>query len=94
MEKLKEILKNKNVQVVDVRSDWEYAEQHITNAINIPLDEIPARINDFKKLNGPVILYCRSGARSGMATGILKQAGITDVYNGGGIFDMQKLILN
>ena len=94
MEKLKEILKNKNVQVVDVRSDWEYAEQHITNAINIPLDEIPARINEFKKLNGPVILYCRSGARSGMATGILKQAGITDVYNGGGIFDMQKLILN
>jgi phage shock protein E len=94
MEKMKEILKQKNVHVIDVRSGWEYDELHIANATNIPLEEIPSRINEFKKLSGPVIFYCRSGARSGMATGILKQAGMTDVYNGGGIFDMQKLILN
>jgi len=94
MEKIKEILKQKNVHVIDVRSGWEYDEQHIATATNIPLEEIPARINEFKKLNGPVILYCRSGARSGMATGILKQAGITDVYNGGGLIELQEIILN
>jgi phage shock protein E len=94
MEKIKELMKQKNATVIDVRNEWEYAENHIAHAVNIPLDQIPAQLQELKKLNGPVILYCRSGARSGVATGLLKQAGITDVFNGGGIADIQKLILN
>lgn len=94
MEKLKELLKQKNTTLIDVRSDWEYAEKHIDHAVNIPLDEIPARIQEIKKLKGPLVLYCRSGARSNMGTALLKQAGMADVYNGGGIADIQKMILN
>ena len=62
--------------------------------MNIPLHEIPARIDELKKLGRPVVIYCRSGHRSGAAVNLLKQAGLKDVYNGGGVFNMQKLILN
>ena len=94
MKNIKEILKKEDVTVVDVRNNWEYDEGHVNNAMNIPLNEIPARIEEFRKLNGPLILYCRSGNRSSAALHILKVAGITNVYNGGGIFDMQKITLN
>ena len=94
MNSISEIIKNKNVFLVDVRNSWEYDEEHIRNAVNIPLDEIPARIGEFKQGNGPVVIYCRSGNRSGAAVNLLKQAGLKNVYNGGGVFDMQKLILN
>ena len=94
MKNIKEILKKEEVTVVDVRNTWEYDEGHVKNAVNIPLNEIPARINEFRKLHGPVILYCRSGNRSVAAVHVLKMAGITNVYNGGGIFDMQKITVN
>jgi rhodanese-related sulfurtransferase len=94
MKNIKEILKKEDVTVVDVRNTWEYDEGHVNNAVNIPLNEIPARIDEFRKLHGPVILYCRSGNRSVAAVHILKVAGITNVYNGGGIFDMQKITVN
>jgi len=94
MKNIQEILEKEDVTIVDVWNTWEYEEGHVNNAVNVPLNEIPARIDEFRKLNGPVILYCRSGNRSGAAVHILKQAGVTNVYNGGGIFDMQKIIVN
>jgi len=39
-------------------------------------------------MKGPIVLYCRSGNRSGMAMGLLKQAGLIDVYNEGALEDM------
>jgi phage shock protein E len=39
----------------------------------------------------PIVAYCRSGARSGMAVSLLKQSGINEVYNGGGLFDLYNL---
>ena len=94
MKNIKEILRKEDVTVVDVRNNWEYDEGHVNNAVNIPLTEIPARIEEFRMLHGPVILYCRSGNRSGAAVHILKVAGITNVFDGGGIFDMQKIMFN
>jgi phage shock protein E len=43
---------------------------------------------NFKEMPKPIIAYCRSGNRSGMAVSMLKQAGITDVINGGGLDDL------
>lgn len=68
--------------IVDVRSAFEYNSGHINGAINIPLDEIRAKVAELKKKNKPVITCCRSGARSGAARAILAEAGI-EVYNGG-----------
>ena len=94
MNNINELLKKDETVIVDVRNSWEFEEGHLKNALNIPLNEIPARIDEFKKLNGPFVVYCRSGNRSGAAVNILKQAGISNAYNGGGIFDIQNLILN
>lgn len=93
MQTIKNIAGKDNTVVIDVRDEWEYREGHIDGAVNIPLHEIPANIDQFKKLGGPFILYCRSGNRSGTAVNLLKQAGIRNVYNGGGMSDMQKTTL-
>ena len=76
--------------IIDVRTPEEFAGHHVPNAINIPLDEVAQRINELKELPKPIIAYCRSGNRSGMAVAILKQNGIAEAVNGGGIDDMLK----
>jgi phage shock protein E len=77
-----------NATVVDVRTKEEFAQGHYPNAINIPLDQVQQRLDEFKTMNTPIVAYCRSGNRSGLAVSILKQNGITEVYNGGGLQDV------
>lgn len=74
--------------IVDVRTPEEFEQQHYPNAINIPLDQVPQRLDEFRKMPKPIVAYCRSGNRSGMAVSLLKQNGITEAVNGGGIEDM------
>lgn len=80
---MKDLLKD--ATLIDVRTPQEYATGHVGDAENIPLDQVGSRIEEFKKMKKPIILYCRSGNRSGMATSILKQKGLTEVYNGGSL---------
>jgi rhodanese-related sulfurtransferase len=40
---------------------------NVVDSINIPLNEIPERVEELKKLNAPLILCCASGNRSGQA---------------------------
>jgi phage shock protein E len=79
-----------NASIVDVRTPEEFAQEHFPGAINIPLDQVPNRIDEFKAMKTPIIAYCRSGNRSGQAITILKQAGIVDITNGGGLEDMKQ----
>lgn len=85
---MEELLTNPATTVVDVRETGEFAVGHYEGAINIPLGIIPLRLDEFKAMNGPIVVYCRSGNRSGMAMSLLKQAGMSEVYNGGGLNDM------
>ena len=82
----------KNATIVDVRTPEEYADGHYPNAVNIPLDEVAVRIEEFKQMPKPVVAYCRSGNRSGMAVTILKQHGITEVVNAGGLDEVAQTI--
>lgn len=76
--------------IVDVRTPEEYAGEHYPNAINIPYEQVAQRIDEFEDMPKPIIAYCRSGNRSGIAVSILKQAGITEVENGGGLEDLKQ----
>lgn len=76
--------------IVDVRSPEEFAGEHFANANNIPLDQVQQRINEFKQMQKPIVVYCRSGNRSGMALTILQQNGINEVVNGGGLDDLKQ----
>jgi phage shock protein E len=85
---MEHLVRNPATTIVDVRETGEYASGHFAGAINIPLGIIPLRLEEFKSMKGPIIVYCRSGNRSGMAMNILKQSGLAEVYNGGGLDDM------
>ena len=67
--------------LVDVRTPGEFAAGHIDGAVNIPVQEIAERMDEIGKRDEPVVLYCRSGARSGRAKRILEQAGFASVHN-------------
>jgi phage shock protein E len=92
MQQIKDLVKNPLTTLVDVRSPMEFAQQHIPGAINIPLDTLLSRKNEIEAFSGPVILYCQSGNRSGMALTLLRQSSKVDVYNGGGIYDLHILL--
>jgi phage shock protein E len=75
------IKENKGV-VVDVRTYGEFQGGNVVDSINIPLNEIPERLDEIKKLQGPIILCCASGMRSEQAQNFLSQNDI-ECYNGG-----------
>jgi phage shock protein E len=89
---LQEIVNNPNTTIVDVRMPFEFDEEHVEGAINIPLQEIPQRVEEFKNMKQPIVVYCRSGNRSGQAQMFLRQHGIAEIYNGGGLYDMFDLM--
>jgi phage shock protein E len=86
---VQEILSNKNTTIVDVRESYEFASGHAQGAINIPLSTLQQRIAEFKSMPKPILVYCRSGMRSAQAMGLLKAMGINEVYNGGGLADVE-----
>jgi phage shock protein E len=68
--------------LVDVRTPVEFAEGHVKGSVNIPLDTIGTKLDAFKNKKN-IVVFCRSGNRSGQAKTILEQQGITNVFNGG-----------
>ena len=80
-EALQAVVKD-NAFLVDVRSPMEFAEGSVKGAVNIPLDQIPYQLAKFKNKKN-IVVFCRSGARSGQAKAILDQNGFSNVTNGG-----------
>ena len=63
MKDLNDLLNDKNVKIIDVRTEEEFIEGHVKDSINIPLHEISDRIDELRTMQ-PMILCCRSGQRS------------------------------
>jgi rhodanese-related sulfurtransferase len=84
------LMKNGAV-IIDVRTKGEYLGGHIKGAVNIPLDSLRSNLSKIKK-DKPVITCCASGMRSASAKGILRSAGYSEVYNGGGWMSLQNKI--
>ena len=68
-------------KVVDVRTPQEFASGHVPGAINIPFDEIGKRAAEIGPPSTRVVLYCRTGRRSGIAADALDKAGYKQVYD-------------
>ena len=60
----------------------EFMGGSVDGSINIPLNEIPERVQEFKEMPEPIVLCCASGSRSGQAVAFLKSKGI-NCENGG-----------
>tara|TARA_R110002167_G_scaffold242290_1_gene447611 strand:- start:24824 stop:25201 length:378 start_codon:yes stop_codon:yes gene_type:complete len=76
---------DRGVTLIDVRTAEEFAAGHIEGAINIPFENI---VPELAKRNiakdAEVVLYCRSGNRSGVAQQSLIKQGYSNTYNAGG----------
>lgn len=86
MDNIKKLIKTGKATIVDVRSAAEFMGGHVAGSINIPLQEIPKRLAEFKKMEN-IILCCASGGRSGQATAFLKQNRV-ECENGGSWMDV------
>tara|TARA_B100000963_G_scaffold198763_1_gene172983 strand:+ start:377 stop:667 length:291 start_codon:yes stop_codon:yes gene_type:complete len=73
-------LNKKEVQVIDVREEYEFEDGHI-QSINIPMDQIFDSLNKIEK-NRKVIVYCNSGRRGAAVVHILrKKFQFDNIYN-------------
>lgn len=66
--------------LVDVRTETEFNAGAIPGAVNIPLDEIRMRLDEFP-MNKTIYIYCEAGLRGYLAQRILKQNNFDTVYN-------------
>ena len=80
-------MKKNRPTIVDVRTPWEFGLGFAEGSINIPLQEIQKRLDEIKSLEGPIVLCCASGNRSGQAATFLQQRGIA-CENGGSWYDV------
>ncbi|TRW98573.1 rhodanese-like domain-containing protein [Flavobacterium gawalongense] len=77
--------------LVDVRTPAEFAEGHVKGSTNIPLDQVANQLAKFKGKE-QIIVFCRSGNRSGQAKLILEQNGFTNITNGGTWQDVNEVL--
>jgi rhodanese-related sulfurtransferase len=83
-----ELLERGDVQLVDVRQPYEHEAGRIAGDRLLELSELAARAEEIDR-DKPVVFYCRSGARSAMATRAFRQAGF-DAYNmAGGLLEWE-----
>ncbi len=86
---MNEIINDPKATILDVRSEGEFAMGHVPGSINIPLQELPDRVEEIDGMSRPIVLCCASGNRSGQAKMFLESHGLSDLYNGGGWTDVQ-----
>jgi glyoxylase-like metal-dependent hydrolase (beta-lactamase superfamily II)/rhodanese-related sulfurtransferase len=67
-----------DIQIVDVRNPGEVADGVIDGAIEIPVGQLPSRVDELD-VSRPTVVYCAGGYRSSVAASVLRQRGFVDV---------------
>ena len=70
----------KDVRLIDVRSESEFAQGMIPRGEKMPLHILPVRVNEIEQ-DTEIVFYCRSGARSAQACAYMASLGFSKVYN-------------
>lgn len=68
-------------KLVDVRTPGEFNQSHLPAARNVPLQNLSERMKELEPKDQAIVLYCRSGHRSGLAYDQLRQAGFSKLYD-------------
>ena len=71
---------NEDVYLLDVREPHEWNAGHLEHAVHIPMQQVPARLNDLPR-DREIVVYCRMGGRSANVQHFLKANGFTSVKN-------------
>lgn len=67
--------------LLDVRTPEEFASGHLPGAVNVPVDQLPRRLDEVGSKDKPVVVYCRSGRRSAIAAETLQGGGFQSVHD-------------
>ena len=68
-------------RLLDVRTSREFAAGHVDGAINIPVSELSGKLKRLGQKRKPLVVYCRSGNRSGHAVSYLREQGFKRVLD-------------
>lgn len=81
--KLKEMIENKKIDlIIDLRSVENYSKEHIPGAINIPINQIPDKLEFLEKYKDKnIVLYCGIGSQSLSAGKVLLLNGFKNIYS-------------
>lgn len=87
-----QLINHKDAIIVDVREQNEFDGGHVLNSKLIPLGTLKGRVGELEKYREhPIVLVCRSGQRSRIASAQLKNRGFTEAYSLiGGVVAWQK----
>lgn len=73
---------DRSLVVLDVRTPEEFAAGHLPGAINIPHTELAARVAELEgSRDSDIVVYCRTGARSATALGVLGKSGFKRLFH-------------
>jgi len=76
------LINHEKAIVLDVREEKEFAGGHIINSLHIPMAKVKDRLAELEKHKAsPIIVSCRSGARSNSICGLLRKNGFENVSN-------------
>lgn len=67
--------------ILDVRLPEEFADSHIPQALNMPHELLKEHLATLGKTNTPLLVYCRSGRRAGIAMEELHELGYSQLYH-------------
>lgn len=86
LNQMKKIIEDQAPVIVDLRTPREFEQGHISDAVNVPVDDLRANralLDSYK--DQPVLLYCRTVNRTGRALWLLEGRGFKTIYalNGG-----------
>ena len=76
---------------IDVRTCVEFEAKHAKGSVNIPMHDVLEEFEYFKNLPKPIIVFCRTGNRSGWVADLFREKGIDQIYNGGSVEDIGEL---
>jgi rhodanese-related sulfurtransferase len=77
-----QLINREDAVVLDVRSDGEFSQGHIVNAVNIPQKSVQEQLSKLEKYRGrPIITACRTGQIAQGVSSLLRKNGFEQVYN-------------
>lgn len=79
-QKIRQLVNDERALLLDVRTPDEFRASCVKGSVNIPIDEIEARVAEIPT-DRPIIVYCASGARSAAVQRYLSQIGYSAVHN-------------
>jgi rhodanese-related sulfurtransferase len=78
---MRALVREQGALLLDVRSTAEFGGGHMDGAVNLPVDQVSRIASVEPDHERPIVVYCRSGARSARAAQVLRQSGYSNVHD-------------